>query len=373
MATPQPFEIAVADEALDDLRDRLARTRWPELAGSFGWELGADVDYLRDLCAYWESEYDWRATEARLNRLGNWTWDGIHHWAFEGAGDGMPVLLLHGWPGAPIEFEALIPLLSEAGHDLVVPSLPGFAFSEAPSEPLNVSGVADRMRELMTALGHERYAVQGGDWGSIIAARMAFDSPESVGALHVNSVGVLPVPGNLDEPPMSEAELAWADTGRRWRSREGYHLFVQGRAPDALAVGLTDSPAGLAAWLVEKYRDWSDSSGDVETRFSKDSLCDFLTTYWVTRTIGSSMRLYAAEARNRWRLGPGEAIRVPAAAADFPAEIVRPPREWAERLMPDLRRWTEMPRGGHFAAHEEPELLAEDVVAFLAEVEGGSA
>jgi pimeloyl-ACP methyl ester carboxylesterase len=368
---PRPYEIAVPDEVIGDLRRRLHETRWPELAGSVGWELGADVSYLRELCGYWEAEYDWRATEARLNELPNRIWDGIHHWSFEakGAGGGLPILLLHGWPGAPIEFERLIPLLRAAGHEVVVPSLPGFAFSETPDEVLNARGTADRLRALMAALGHERYAVQGGDWGSIIGARMAFDAAETVAALHINAVSVLPFPSDFEERPMSEAELAYANTGRRWRDREGFHLFVQGSAPDALAVGLADSPAGLAAWLVEKYRRWSDSAGDVESRFAKDRLCDFLMIYWVTGTIGSSMRLYAAEARDRWRLAPDEAIRVPAAAADFPYEIVRPPREWAERLLPDLRRWTEMPRGGHFAAHEEPELLADDLIAFLAELD----
>lgn len=363
---PQPYEIAVADEVLDDLRDRLRRTRWPELAGSPGWELGVDVDYLRELCEYWAGRYEWRATEERLNGLTNLEWDGIHFWHHRAEEPtGLPVLLIHGWPGAPIEFEALMPRLLAAGHDVIVPSLPGFAFSEAPDPPSNAKGVADRLRPLMDALGHDRYAVQGGDWGSAIGARMAFDAPERVAALHINAVSVLPLPGNLEEPPMSEAEIDYANTGRRWRTREGFHLFVQGGAPDALAVGLSDSPAGLAAWLVEKYRRWSDCGGDVETRFSKDQLCDFLTIYWATGTIGSSMRLYAAEARDRWRLGRDERITVPAAAADFPEEIVRPPREWAERILGDLRRWTKMPRGGHFAAHEEPELLANDVIAFL--------
>jgi microsomal epoxide hydrolase len=277
-------------------------------------------------------------------------------------------MLIHGWPGAVIEFEAVIPRLTAAGHDLVIPSLPGYGFSEAPDPPLNATGTADRLRALMETLGHERYAVQGGDWGSLIAARMAFDAPEEAVAVHVNAVGVLPVPTDFDDPPMTDAELDYASAGRRWRTREGFHLFVQGTAPDGLAVGLTDSPAGLASWLVEKYRRWSDSDGDVETRFSKDQLCDFLTLYWATGTIGSSMRLYSAEARERWRLSPGERITVPAAAMDFPHEMVRPPREWAERIFSDLRSWSEMPRGGHFAAHEEPELFASDLIVFLADL-----
>jgi microsomal epoxide hydrolase len=220
----------------------------------------------------------------------------------------------------------------------------------------------------MVALGYRRYAVQGGDWGSIIGARMAFDDPDAVAALHLNAPGVLPLPGDLGEPPMTEAETAYAQTAQRWRLREGFHLLAQGAAPDALAPGFSDSPAGLAAWLVDKYRRWSDCEGEVEQRFSKDDLCDFLTIYWATATIGSSMRIYAAEARDRWRLAAGERIVVPAAVADFPAELVRPPREWSERVLGDLRRWTEFDRGGHFAAFEEPELLGSDLIAFLGDL-----
>jgi microsomal epoxide hydrolase len=278
-------------------------------------------------------------------------------------------MLIHGWPGGPIEFLDAIPLLLEAGHDVIVPSLPGYGWSDDPGAPLNVAAVSARLRALMErGLGYERYAVQGGDWGASIAARMVFDSPQSVAAVHINAVSVLPVPGDLADPPPSAAEQAYVETGTRWRRREGYHLFVQSAAPDAVAVGFNDSPAGLAAWLVDKYRRWSDCDGDVERRFSKNQLCDFLTMYWATSTIASSMRLYLGERRDRWRLGPGDRIEAPAAAADFPAEIARPPREWAERIFADLRRWTEMPRGGHFAAFEEPELLAGDVTGFLAEL-----
>jgi pimeloyl-ACP methyl ester carboxylesterase len=376
VSDPQPYEIAVADEVLDDLRDRIARVRWPAQPAGIGWEHGADFDYLRALCEHWRDGYDWRQIERALNGLSNWRWEGIHLiWERApldphgvGAPTRLPVLLIHGWPGAPIEFLDLVGAPVAAGHDVVVPSLPGFAFSEAPDPPLNVAGVAARLRALMSALGYDRCAVQGGDWGSIIGARMAFDDGEAVAALHLNSPGVLPVPADLSQPPMSEAELAYAQTAQRWRLRGGFHLLAQGAAPDALAPGFHDSPAGLAAWLVDKYRRWSDCEGEVERRFSKDELCDFLTIYWATETIASSMRLYAAEARDRWRLAAGERIEVPAAVADFPAEIVRPPREWVERVLGDLRRWTEFGRGGHFAAFEEPELLGGDLIEFLAEI-----
>jgi microsomal epoxide hydrolase len=372
----QPFEISVAEEVLDHLRERLARTRWPEQPPGLGWEHGMGLPYLRELCEHWRTRYDWRVLERELNRLSNWRWEGIHfirerasHEASRADGAALPVVLIHGWPGGPIEFLELIPRLLAAGHDVVVPSLPGYGFSDPPQEPLGIVGIASRLRGLIEdALGYERYALQGGDWGSMIAARIAFESPERVAALHLNMVSSLPIPGSLEDPPLSEAEQDYLQRAQRWRLREGFHLLLQGTAPDAIAPALNDSPAGLAGWLVEKYRRWSDCDGDVEKRFSKDALCDFLTMYWATGTIASSMRLYAAEARERWRLRAGERIDVPAAVADFPAELVRPPRQWAERLLADLRRWTEMPAGGHFAAFEEPDLLADDLLEFLADV-----
>ena len=362
----EPFEVHVGEQILDDLRSRLRQTRWPEQPAELGWELGVDVAYLRELCGHWANRYDWRAFESRLNGFQNRRWNGLHAIWERSGGDGLPVMLVHGWPGGPIEFCELIPLLVDAGHDVVVPSLPGYGWSADPGRPLNVAAVSEGLRALMEdGFGYERYAVQGGDWGAVISARMAFDSPGTVAGVHVNAVSVLPVPGDLTEPPLSAAEQAYAEGGSRWRRREGFHLFLQSAAPDAVAVGFNDSPAGLAAWLVEKYRRWSDCGGEVERRFSKDQLCDFLTMYWATGTIASSMRLYLGERRDRWRLGRGERIEVPAAAADFPAEIVRPPREWAERIFSDLRSWTEMPRGGHFAAFEESKLLADDLVGFL--------
>jgi pimeloyl-ACP methyl ester carboxylesterase len=363
LAKPSAYEIAVDEAILDDLRERLERTRWPE-AADVGWEYGMDQAFLRRLVEHWASDYDWRATESRLNKLEHARWEGIH---FIRAGAGQPIVLVHGWPGAVLEFERLIPLLVEAGHEVIVPSLPGYGFSDAPDEPLSGAGVAAGLRALVEdGLGIERYAVQGGDWGTLIAARMAYDSPERVSALHINSPSALPFPGDLSD--LTDAEQDWLARAARWRTRGAHYMLTQSRAPDTLAPALNDSPAGLAAWLVSKYRDWSDCGGDVETRFRLDQLCDFLTLYWATGTISSSIRLYAAEARNRWELGAGERIGVPAAVADFPQEILHPPREWAERTLGDLRQWTEYERGGHFAAWEEPELLARDLVGFLREV-----
>jgi pimeloyl-ACP methyl ester carboxylesterase len=363
----ETYEVSIDEEILDDMAARIHATRWPRQPEGIGWEHGMDFAYLRELCDYWADEYDWDSTEQALNGLSNWRADGIHFiWERAGEGEALPILLIHGWPGAPIEFLEAIPILVGGGHDVVVPSLPGFAFSEVPAEPLNVAAISARLRGLMAEIGYERYAVQGGDWGSIIGARIAFDDPEAVAALHLNTPGVLPLPANFEEPPMTEAETQYGASLQRWVTRGAFHLLAQGAASDAFAPAFNDSPAGLAAWLVDKYRRWSDCDGDVERRFSKDDICDLLTIYWATETITSSMRTYAAEARDRWRLGPGDSIAVPTAVADFPAEITRPPREWAQRSFDDLRRWTVFDRGGHFAAFEEPGLLAGDVNEFLA-------
>jgi pimeloyl-ACP methyl ester carboxylesterase len=368
LSGPEPFEISISDQVFEDLRERLAQTRWPQQPEE-GWGLGVDIDYLRELCRHWADGYDPERLPRLLNRFRNYRWHGLH--LIHEQGDALPLLLLHGWPGGPIEYLDVIPRLTEAGHEVAAPSMPGYAWSDDPGTPLNIAAVADRFRELAEqGLGWERYAVVGGDWGAPIAARIAFDSTQRVAALHVFTPGTLPPSPRLDDPPLSEAEQAFVEQGLRWRRREGHHVLIQSTVPDIVSVGLNDSPAGLSAYLIEKYRRWSDCDGDLDSRFSKDQLCDYLTMYWATGTIASSMRLYWGERAERWRPGVGEVIDVPAAVAVFPAEIINPPREWTERLLTDLRRWTEMPRGGHFAAHEEPQLLADDVLAFLQTLSG---
>jgi pimeloyl-ACP methyl ester carboxylesterase len=363
LSGPEPFEVAIPGEVVADLRERLARTRWAEQPDE-GWGLGVELGYLGDLCNHWASEYDPARLPRLLNRFPNYRWRGLHL-IHEPDGDRLPLLLLHGWPGGPIEYLDVIPALVKAGHPVAVPSMPGYGWSDDPGAPLNIAAVASRFRELAEeGLGWDRYGVVGGDWGAPVAARIAFDSPQRVAALHVFTPGTLPPSAQLAEPPLSDAEQLFVEEGLRWRRREGHHMLIQSTVPDIVSVGLTDSPAGLAAYLVEKYRRWSDCEGEVERRFSKDELCDYLTMYWATGTIASSMRLYWGERADRWRPAEGEAIGVPAAVAVFPAEIINPPREWTARLLTDLRRWTEMPRGGHFAGHEEPQLLADDVLAF---------
>lgn len=363
----EPFQARIDEATRADLRERLGRTRWISQPDGHGWDLGVDAAYLRRLCAHWADGYDFGRLEARLADPGSFRWQGMHF--LHQPGDALPIMLLHGWPGAVLEYDEVVPRLAEAGHEVAVPSMPGYGFSEDPGEPLNIAAVAERFRALAAdGLGWERYAVAGGDWGAPVAARMAADAPDAVAALHVFTPGTLPPAAELADPPPSEAEQAFIEEGMRWRRREGHHLSIQGRVPDIVAAGLNDSPAGLAAYLLDKYRRWSDCGGDVESRFSRDELCDYLTLYWATGTIASSMRLYYGEARERWKPGPGETIEVPAGVAVFPAEIINPPREWSERLFADLRRWEEMPRGGHFAAHEEPELLSAEILALLSQL-----
>jgi pimeloyl-ACP methyl ester carboxylesterase len=365
----------------EELRRRLAAAEWPAQPRG-GWSLGTDLEVARRVCAHWAEEYDFHRLE-RLKELGGSRWNGIHFLRF-GPKGGVPVVLLHGWPSGPIEYEAAGGLLAVAGHDVIVPSLPGFAWSEPPVEPLNVAGMSARLRELLDAgLGLDRYVVAGGDWGGIIATRMAFDAPERVGALYVSTPGVLPTPRNLEDPPMSEEEVAYAQRAQKWLRREGHHILIQSVAPDAISPALSDSPAGLAAYLIEKYRRWSDSGGELERRFSVDEVCDFLTMFWANDSIASSMRLYWAERRDRWRLDPGETIDAPAAISVFPGRTegetpesntlatLNPPREWSERVLSDLRRWTTMPSGGHFGAFEEPEAYVQDLSAFLDGLERG--
>jgi pimeloyl-ACP methyl ester carboxylesterase len=364
---PERFEVTIPEEVFFDLRERLARTRWPGQPQQ-GWELGVELGYLRDLCTHWAAGYDPQRLPSLMSRFHNYRFNGLHF--IHEQAEGLPLMLLHGWPGGPIEYLEVIPRLLEAGHEVAVPSMPGYAWSSEPGTPLNIAAVAARLRELAEqGLGWERYGLVGGDWGAPVATRMAFDSPQRVAALHLFTPGVLPPGGDLANPPLSESEQAFIEQGMRWRRREGHHMLLQSTVPDIVSVGLGDSPAGLAAYLLEKYRRWSDCDGHVERRFSKDQLCDYLTMYWATGTIASSMRLYWGERADRWRLGDDQSVDVPAGVAVFPAEIINPPREWTARLLADLRRWTEMPRGGHFAAHEEPELLSNDVLALVGDCE----
>ena len=378
MPDPKPFRIAVPDEVLADLRDRIARTRWPDEIAHSGWDYGTNRAYLKELLDYWRDGFDWRAQEEKLNAFHHFLAevDGLRlHFVHErGRGpDPMPIVLAHGWPSTFFEMTKLVPLLTDPAarggdprdsFDVVVPSLPGFGFSEIPSKG---GTTKTRMAQLLTGLmidvlGYDRFAARGGDIGSGVVALMGMDYPEHVIGIHVADV-LRPYLGP-GARVFTDAERKFFEEERQWMEKEGAYDHIQATKPQTLAYGLTDSPAGLAAWIVEKFRGWSDCGGDIEKRFTKDELLTNLTIYWATGTINSANRRYFerdAEPRN---LGPDDRVRVPTAVTIFPADIDRPPREWGERVY-DVARWTVMPRGGHFPALEEPELLAADIREFF--------
>ena len=377
-----PFTIRVPDEVLADLRMRIGNTRWPEQAPGAAWGQGTDLEYLKRLLGYWANGFDWRAQERHLNTFKHVRAElgGVDvHFVHERAGEGssIPLILTHGWPSSFLELLPLVPLLTNPtahgidapAFDLVIPSLPGYGFSERPAQA-NYRTVARLWHNLMQGLGYERYgAGGGGDFGAGVATHMALENPAPVIGLHLSTMELWPPTGEGTRP-FTTAERAYVAQVRQWDEVERGYSAIQSTRPQTLGYALNDSPAGLGAWILEKWRAWSDSDGDLDARFSRDFLLTMLTLYWVTETITTSMRDYFD---NRWHgaeIPPGTRVQVPVGFANFDNHYVSegsPPREWVERLY-DVRRWTSMPSGGHFAAAEEPELLARDIAAFFAEI-----
>jgi pimeloyl-ACP methyl ester carboxylesterase len=374
----QPFRIDVADAALADLRNRIACTRWPDEVAGSGWDYGTNRHYLRQLLAYWRDEFDWREQERRLNAFSHFLTDvdglTLHYFLEPGRGPSpMPIILVHGWPSTFFEMTKLAPLLADpAAHggdpadsfDVVVPSLPGCGFSEKPhAAGMHKTRMAELFAKLMTdTLKYARFAARGGDVGSGVVALLGLDYPDRLIGIHVSDI-VRPYLGP-GARHFTDAERTFYEEERIWMEKEGAYDHLQATKPQTLGYGLNDSPAGLAAWLVEKYRSWSDCGGDVERRFTKDELLTQVTLYWVTETINSANRLYYERDRHPRAFGPDDRVRVPTAVTIFPGDIDRPPREWGERVY-NVRRWTVMPRGGHFSALEEPELMAQDIREFF--------
>ncbi len=378
MAKPESFIIAVGKDILDDLRRRLAATRLPDEIPGAGWQYGAELSYVRELIDYWKTAYDWPVQETLLNRFDHYRVQiediTLHYILQPGVGpDPLPLLLSHGWPGSIFEFTKIIgPLTDPAryGGDpkdaftVVAPSLPGYGFSHVPDQRrLGIEEIADLFARLMKdVLGFQHFAAQGGDWGSFVTARLGFAHFEKTIGIHLNMVPLAPHPS--DRTDLTDAEKAFLEEHKYFPGEETGYMWIQGTKPQTLAYSLNDSPAGLAAWITEKFHTWSDCHGDLESRISKDELLTNIMIYWVTGTINSSFYLYHQLKHRPWRLGPGERIQAPTAVAAFPKEILRPPKEWAVRMY-NLKRWTSMPQGGHFAALEEPELLVEDIRAFF--------
>jgi pimeloyl-ACP methyl ester carboxylesterase len=369
----QPFTIAVPETTLDDLRQRLARTRWPD--DGAGREYGTNLAYMKDLVDYWEHSYDWRAREAELNRFAQFRAEvdgvGVHFVHERSRGpDPVPILLLHGWPDSFYRYHRVIPMLADPARfgdsgvsfDVVVPSTPGQGFSDR--KPMTTGDTADLFAGLMTEeLGYGKFVAAGGDAGTLVAQSLAERHPNTLIALHLTDVGY--PDQTTDLSALTGPEIEFANYIRQWWMSEGAFNIIQSTRPQSLAYGLADSPAGLAAWIMS-FMASGTTGEEVEKRLSRDELLTNITIYWVTRTIGSSVRRYYLDAHAP--SGPWRRTPVPAAVAHPPRDAPLP-REWAERRV-NLERFTELPRGGHFAAWEEPELYATDVREFIGELHG---
>ncbi len=374
---PVPFTARIPDDRLTDLRERLGRTHFPDQAPGPAWAYGTDLDFMRNLAEYWRTGFDWRAQEARLNAFPQYTAPlhgiDLHFLHVPGQGPApLPLLLSHGWPGSVFEFLELIPRLTDParfGADpvdaftVVAPSLPGYGFSFRPGQPrFGVEAIADCFAELMTrVLGYSRFGAQGGDWGGFIASRLGAVHPDKLAGIHLNMLAVRRDPASVTDP--TPEEQRFLDELKAWMKDETGYQSIQGTRPQTLAFAVTDSPAGLAAWIVEKFRAWSDCGGDVESVFTKDQLLANIGLYWFTGAIGSSFWPYYARLHGPWPI-PGT-VDVPMGYCEFPKEMLHPPRSLAARTYTDIRRWSVMPHGGHFAAMEQPDALAAEIRAFF--------
>lgn len=355
----EPFQIHVPDDVLDDLRARVRRTRWPDQIPGIGWQQGTQLEWLQDVVSYWINEFDWRAWERRLNALNHFVSDGVHFiYQRAASGGGKPLILTHGWPGSFLDYLDMLPALQN--FDVVIPSLPGYGFSRRPPQVgVNYRYVAERWHKLMTKLGYPRYCAGGYDFGAGVATILALDHPESVIAIYLTTLesDLTPL---LDDTQLSDLERAYLAINRSWDTTERGYSAIQSTKPQTIGYALNDSPAGLAAYVGEKWSSWSDITPP------HDFLCATLTLYWVTQTITSSMRDYWD---NRWHPVARPYVATPTGFGVFAHQTVpegEPPRSYLERVY-NIQRWTVFPRGGHFAPVEQPAPLAQELTAFFHE------
>ena len=372
-----PFTIAIGDEEITDLEHRLAQTRWPQMRDA-GWEMGMDGQFLRELARYWLHDFDWRRVESSLNGIPQFqavTGSGTIHFAHvkSHVPGAMPIVLTHGWPGHFAEFRKTAEILAtpprrgrgaDEAFDVVIPSLPGYGFSELPTRAgHDVFAIADQWSELMSALGYPRFMAHGGDIGASVSTALGLRHAERLIGIHLNYIPGSYQPHITSPGELGEDEKEFLRYRAAWLEAEGGYSHVQSTKPDTLGPGLNDSPMGLAAWIIDKFRSWSDCDGNVLARFSYDELLTTACLYWFTRSMPSAIRLYWEIRKAPLRFSAGERVGLPVAVAHFPREIPVPPRRYVERGY-NVTRWTEMERGGHFAALEEPEALAGDIRSF---------
>ena len=373
------FQYQVTDSQIADLKTRLLMTRWPDQQPNSSWLYGTDVGYLRDLTDYWLNGFDWRSQEAKLNSIpqlmARVAGINIHTLHIQGKGPNpKPLLLLHGWPGSVFEFIDLIPRLTDPGafggnpadaFTVVAPSLPGYGLSfQADQKRFGVRQIGDAAVELMSSLGYSRFGVQGGDWGSLIATSIGLNNPECITGLHLNFLSAI----KRDPALYKDADVAvqvFVNQLKQFNAEETGYQLIQGTKPQTLAFGLTDSPVGLAAWLVEKFRSWTDCAGNPENALSRDQMLADISFYWFTGCIGASFWPYYDRIHTPWLIPEGKTVEVPVGYAEFPFEIIRPPRVIAERVFTNIQRWSVMGKGGHFAAMEQPQALAFEITEFF--------
>jgi pimeloyl-ACP methyl ester carboxylesterase len=376
----QPFTIHIPQADLDDLQDRLKRTRWPDEVDNAGWDYGANLAYMQELIAYWRTAYNWRLQEQTINNFANFRAEldgvGVHFIHKHGKGsNSIPLILTHGWPSSFVEMLKIVPMLTDPEHygadpadsfDVVVPSIPGFGFSDRPLQRgMTRSRVADLWVRLMDGLGYPRFAAHANDIGAVISCYIARDHPGRLLGYHT-LMPHFPSPSfDTGTRPMSEAERRFAACNEQWEREEGGYNLIQETKPQTLAYGLNDSPAGLAAWIIEKWRSWGAMDGHIEQYFTMDELLTNVTIYWLTQTANSSSRSYYERARDQRGFGKNPLISVPTGVALTMETVQRTPREWVERVYTDIRHWTEFDHGGHFLAAEDPALLAEDIRTFF--------
>ncbi|WP_144141976.1 epoxide hydrolase family protein [Paraburkholderia sp. BCC1884] len=376
----EPFQIAVADHEIDDLRRRVRATRWAPATAAPPWQQGADTGWLRELADYWATHFDWREAERRLNRMPQFMTDvqgqRVHFVHRRGVGLApYPLVITHGWPGSFFEFHTLLDHLCDPvafgadpadAFDVVVPSLPGFGFSPAAAQGgTSAFQVADLWVSLMQGLGYERFGAQGGDLGAGVSVALAARHARVVDGIHLNFL-----PGSYEpalgaaQKPLTAAEENFLREKNEWAALEGGYAHMHSTKPQTLAASLNDSPVGLAAWIGEKFRAWSDCDGDVERVFSKDELLTNISLYWYTQSMGSAIQMYWENRLQPMRFAREPRVMPPVGYAHFPKELSHPPRSWLERSF-DVVQWTDMPSGGHFAAMEKPELLATEIRKFF--------
>jgi pimeloyl-ACP methyl ester carboxylesterase len=374
MSTPRPFTVQVPDASLDDLRARLARTRWPEPETVDDWSQGVPLGYVQELCAYWASDYDWRAAEQRLNAHPQFLVElfdlDIHFLHVRSPNpDALPLVITHGWPGSVVEFLNVVDRLTnpkahggadEDAFHVVCPSLPGYGFSGKPAQPgWSVERIADAWAQLMSTLGYDRYGAQGGDWGAAVTTAIGHRDAAHVAGIHLNMPMVGPDPETMSD--LTEAERSALDALAYYQDWDSGYSKQQSTRPQTLGYGLADSPAGQCAWILEKFWAWTDCNGHPENALSRDELLDNVSLYWFTNSGASSARLYW-ESFNRPSREP---VDVPTGCSIFPKEIFRSSRRWAQRRFGDLRYWNELDRGGHFAAFEQPEVYVDELRSFF--------